>query len=124
MKLAAAAVIISLFSLPSLTLGIPFPEKTIGHHHSKKLLLLGRANPFSKVQSEPVMPIAPPHIQAMITCNLVRPGHTLWTDPATIRKIYPKLWKHGGEFEAPPGEIKQIACEKTSGVWVLNTVCC
>lgn len=40
-----------------------------------------------------------------------------------IRKVYGKLWKHGGEFEAPPGEIRQVMCRKTGGVFVLNTVC-
>lgn len=59
----------------------------------------------------------------MITCNLIRPDHTLWTVPAVVRKMYKKIWKHGGEFEAPPGEIKRVWCMKTSGVWVLNTVC-
>lgn len=40
-----------------------------------------------------------------------------------IRKVYGKIWKHGGEFEAPPGEITQVMCRKTGGVFVLNTVC-
>lgn len=40
-----------------------------------------------------------------------------------IRKVYAKMWKHGGEFEAPPGEIRRVMCKKTGGVFVLNTVC-
>lgn len=98
-------------------------EREKAEKEKSSSFLIPRGNPFSSKQSPPTMPIAPPHIQAMITCNLIRPGHTLPTIPAVVRNIYSKLWTHGGEFEAPPEKITRVTCENTAGIFVLNTVC-